>query len=141
MRPKVIQQLKFIRKREIDMNNFFKKTSLKHHWSGLCLGVVMLLMSTSASAALSTNFPLSDFFCKIAAAVQSKWAPGIILIILIAEGILYLVSKKGVMQNMMIVVIAATLIFSAAKFLNLISPGASCGTIVGSVEMARQYQV
>lgn len=95
----------------------------------------MVLASTSAHASTGlAGFPLSDFFCKVALALQSQWAPGIIIICIIIEGLIYLATKKGVLQQLMTIVLAATIIFGAAKLLGLIKPGAAClSTTIGSL--------
>jgi type IV secretory pathway VirB2 component (pilin) len=82
------------------------------------------MFSTCAMAAI--NLPMGTFFCEIASALQSQWAPGIIMIMIIVEGFLFMVVKKGVLQMLMVTVIAATIIFSAAKFLNMIQPNSGC---------------
>lgn len=100
------------------------------------LTIASMTISSAASAAtgLGGSFPLSDFFCKVALALQSQWAPGIIIICIIVEGLIYLVAKKGVMQQLMTIVLAATIIFGAARLLGLIKPGAACvSTTIGSL--------
>lgn len=82
------------------------------------------LFSTNAMAAIS--LPMGAFFCDVASALQSQWAPGIIMIMIIVEGFLFMVVKKGILQMLMVTVMAATIIFGAAKFLNMIQPNAGC---------------
>lgn len=94
-------------------------------WNFL-LGFTAMFATTSAFAMTGSSFPLSTFFCDIASALQSNWAPGIILICIIVEGFLFLIVKKGIMQMLMMTVLAATVIFGAASLLNLIKPGARC---------------
>lgn len=75
------------------------------------------------------QLPMGKFFCDVAGAMQSQWAPGIILIVIIVEAFLFLVVKKGVLQMLMVVLLAATLALSAGKFLKIISPNHSCQAI------------
>lgn len=100
--------------------------------------VMRLLMATNllaysghvaAQSAGGINLPMGDVFCKVAAAMQSQWAPGIILIVIIVEAFLFLVVKKGVLQMLMVVLLAATLALSAGKFLNFIKPNAGCAAV------------
>jgi hypothetical protein len=91
----------------------------------------LLLIAAQQAYASAGGFslPLSGFFCSLASALQSQWAPGIILIVIIIEAFLFLVVKKGVLQMMMIVVIAASMALGAGSFLNLIKPNSACATV------------
>jgi hypothetical protein len=92
---------------------------------------VLAFVSTRALAQTAGfQLPMGDVFCSVASAMQSQWAPGIILIVIIVEAFLFLVVKNGVMQMLMVVLLAATLALGAGKFLHLISPNAGCAAVM-----------
>ncbi|MFC3110198.1 TrbC/VirB2 family protein [Undibacterium arcticum] len=96
------------------------------------LNLMGLAIATAATQAHADGFrlPMADTFCSIASAVQSQWGPGIILICIVVEGVLFLVVKKGILQQLMVVIIAATLILSAGSVLHLIGGNqASCSAV------------
>jgi hypothetical protein len=94
------------------------------------IGMTLALLSTQ-TLAQEFQLPMSGFFCKVALAMQSQWAPGILLICIIVEAFLFLVVKKGILQTMMVIVLAGTLALSGGKFLGMITPGASCSAASG----------
>lgn len=83
----------------------------------------------TAQAHAQFQLPMGDFFCQVAGAMQSQWAPGIILICIIVEAFLFLVVKKGILQMLMVVVLAATLALGAGSFLRMIKPNAACAAV------------
>lgn len=95
----------------------------------LLMATNLLAYSGHVMAQQAIQLPMGDVFCNVASAMQSQWAPGIILIVIIVEAFLFLVVKKGVMQMLMVVLLAATLALSAGKFLNFIKPNAGCAAV------------
>jgi len=112
------------------------RTNLARNVIHVLFMLALMVMSLSAFAqGGGDDMGLGDMrvnkiFCSVAGVLQSKWAPGILLIVIVIEGILYVVAKKGILEKLMIVVLAATVIFGAATVLKIIAPSASCGNQV-----------
>lgn len=84
------------------------------------LAIMLMVMAGNASA---LALPMSTTFCNIAQAMQSQWAPGVTLIVIIVEGFLLYMAKKGVMEKVLWLAICATIVFFASSWLGFLTNG------------------
>lgn len=107
----------------------------KFSLSALC--VYLLVFAGSAFAQsndLAVTLPASKFLCDLVGALQSQWAGPILIIALIIEGMLFMYVKKGILQNLLYLIVAVTVIFGAAKILRMAGGSTSCASTIAMVE-------
>jgi type IV secretory pathway VirB2 component (pilin) len=106
------------------MKFFIKKVRQKISSAKVVVPALLFSMMTSAHA--SITLPGSSLFCDLATALRSQWAPGIFLLILVLEGILYYFSPKGAMSKILVFVVSAGVVFGASTYLGYIGVSTTC---------------
>lgn len=91
------------------------------------VGVLLGLLAYAGAAHAAFNLPGGAFFCDLASALRSQWAPGVFMLILVFEGIMYYFSPKGAMSKIFIFVVSAGVVFGAATYLGYVGVPQSCG--------------